>query len=301
MLMRENVMKRGKYHYDNNFTINPKEYGDLLLYQLGELMCDSSTVVDAHTHLDWYELTYVFSGKGTIYTNTVPAKVKANDVYVSKPKEIHKLVSDSSDPMRYCFVAFNFKKNSPLYDVLTKDNGFALEKTDRVFNMPEFENSFQHLLSYIYNDEDVLNNLLLERELESIVLKMLKYIKHNNFKTYSPPKINNIEMLSFNIINYIDNNLTTIDKTSRLSQIFNYNYSYISRCFKNTTGLSISEYFTDKKLAVAKKIIEEGNMSITEISNHLNYTSIYVFSRAFKNKYGISPKLYKEQTSGDKS
>lgn len=197
-------MKRGKYHYDNNFTINPKEYGDLLLYQLGELMCDSSTVIDAHTHLDWFELTYVFSGKGTIYTNNVPAKVRENDVYVSKPKEIHKLVSDSSDPMRYCFVAFNFKKNSPLYDVLTKNNGFALEKTDRVFNMPEFENSFQHLLSYIYNDEDILNNLLLERELESIVLKMLKHIKHNNFNTYSPPKINNIEMLSFNIINYID-------------------------------------------------------------------------------------------------
>lgn len=36
-----------KYHYDNNFTQEPKEYGDLLLYQLGEMMCNAANIVDS--------------------------------------------------------------------------------------------------------------------------------------------------------------------------------------------------------------------------------------------------------------
>ena len=54
------------------------------------------------------------------------------------------------------------------------------------------------------------------------------------------------------------------------------------------------EYYSIQKVNYAKKLIEEGNMSITKISNYLNYSSVYVFSRAFKNIFGISPKLYKD-------
>lgn len=64
-----------RYHYDNNFTQKPEEYSDLLLYQLGEMLCDSGNVVDSHTHLNWFEFTFIFSGNGTIYTNNIPTKV----------------------------------------------------------------------------------------------------------------------------------------------------------------------------------------------------------------------------------
>ena len=98
---------RTKYHFDNNFTTDPKFFGNLILYQLGEMMCDSSTVVEPHVHLDWFEFTYVFQGTGTIFTNDVSLEVNEGDIYVSYPREIHKIVSDNINPLRYCFFAFS--------------------------------------------------------------------------------------------------------------------------------------------------------------------------------------------------
>ena len=104
-----------RYHYDNNFTQKPEEYSDLLLYQLGEMLCDSGNVVDSHTHLNWFEFTFIFSGNGTIYTNNIPTKVSQGDVYVSLPREIHKIVSNDIEPLRFCFCAFNFTETSELF------------------------------------------------------------------------------------------------------------------------------------------------------------------------------------------
>ena len=36
----------------------------------------------------------------------------------------------------------------------------------------------------------------------------------------------------------------------------------------------------------------EGCLSVTNIAELLNYSSIYAFSKAFKEKYGVSPKRY---------
>lgn len=282
-----------KYHFDNNFTTTPKTFGRLMLYQLGEMMCDSSTVVEPHIHLDWFELTYIFQGSGTIYTNDVPLSVTKGDIYVSFPREIHKIVSDNVDPLRYCFFAFNFSDREWAKDVTDSLMKFKHPKS-RVLSAPNYEKYFSNALQYITSISSPLNEKLLEYELITLVIR----VAHHAFpaeQVYLPPKVNNFQLLTFNIANYIDTNLTTINDISYLSEVFNYNYSYLSRCFKRCMGISVSQYFNDKKLSLAKKLLEAHDLSITEIAAELNYSTIYVFSRAFKNKYGISPRQYARQ------
>jgi hypothetical protein len=47
----------------------------------------------------------------------------------------------------------------------------------------------------------------------------------------------------------------------------------------------------DKKMSFACKLLQTSTVS--EVSEHLGFSSIYSFSRAFKNKYGIPPSEYK--------
>ena len=47
-------------------------------------------------------------------------------------------------------------------------------------------------------------------------------------------------------------------------------------------------------------MLEENKATITEISDYLNYSSIYVFSRIFKKRFGISPSTYKQQSAKKK-
>ena len=44
----------------------------------------------------------------------------------------------------------------------------------------------------------------------------------------------------------------------------------------------------------AKELIEERKLTLTAIAEMLNYSSVYSFSKAFKNFFNTSPLTYKE-------
>ena len=78
-----------------------------------------------------------------------------------------------------------------------------------------------------------------------------------------------------------------------LSEVTSYNYSYLSALFRRVTSSTLAEYFRSRRLETARLLLEERRMSITKIAEILNYSSIYTFSRAFKDKYGLSPEQYR--------
>lgn len=287
------------YHYDINYTIQPQFYGDLVLYQMGELMCDVDTIVDSHVHLNWYEFTYIFSGEGVIYTNNQPTVVKKDDIYLSLPNEIHKIVSDNISPLRYFFCAFNLTEKSEIKPILNEYNNIIISEQKRKFTVPSLTYHFKNLLTAINQDSNI-SKLTLEYELKTAIIKAYSLLKTYNNTEYKAPKINSTAILCFNIINYIDNNITTLNNVSEIADVFGYNYSYLSRAFKKIMGNSISDYFYNKKLSIAKHMIEEGESSVSDIASALNYSSIYVFSRSFKEKYGSSPNNYKLQYQKNK-
>ena len=91
-------------------------------------------------------------------------------------------------------------------------------------------------------------------------------------------------------MNYIDINIFDIESLSVISDVFKYNYSYLSSVFKSVTKISLREYFLNRKLEVAKSLVDEKKLKIYEISEKLNYSTPNAFTKAFKTKYGYPPK-----------
>ena len=284
-----------KYHYDNNYALSPRVFNDIYLFQLGEMLCDTNTYMLPHVHLDWFEITYVFSGRGKISTNNTATKiVEKGDFYFSHPKEIHSIVSDPSNPLRYFFFAFNFSEQSQFAPLLEECKRITLSETNRKFHSSSLALHFNNLLSEIRSNSSC-GNLILEYEIKLAFMKIFQIIKSERVTDYQPPKNNSSQILCFNLLNYIDINFTTIENASSLSNVFGYNYSYLSRCFKKIIGTSISTYISDKKLNLAMELLEKKETTVTEVADTLNYSSIYAFSRAFKARYNISPSEYKQK------
>ena len=78
-----------------------------------------------------------------------------------------------------------------------------------------------------------------------------------------------------------------------LATVTDYSYGYLAALFRETTRGTLQNYFKDKKLDAARLLLIEGKMTVTEISELLNYSSVYAFSKAFKEQFGVSPKNYK--------
>ena len=100
------------------------------------------------------------------------------------------------------------------------------------------------------------------------------------------------EAICYKIMNYIDTHIYTLKTLDEIAIELNYNYSYISSLFKKTTGNTIFSYYNNKRLEISRQLIAESNQKITEIAEALNYSSLYSFSHAFKEKYGTSQKKY---------
>lgn len=69
---------------------------------------------------------------------------------------------------------------------------------------------------------------------------------------------------------------------------------YLRRLFKNTCHTTPKQYILDLRIRKAKQLLAEGHKCITEIAECCGFSSVYHFSRAFRNAAGISPSDYRQ-------
>lgn len=68
--------------------------------------------------------------------------------------------------------------------------------------------------------------------------------------------------------------------------------SYLTALFQKHMQISPGEYLRRVKLQESKQMIQEGDKNFTEIAEALQYSTVYHFSRQFKEKFGITPSEY---------
>ena len=78
-----------------------------------------------------------------------------------------------------------------------------------------------------------------------------------------------------------------------LADLVQINPVYLSRLFKEKTGMNFSDYILKKKMEMAATLLKSTNSTIYEISEMTGYSNDKNFSRAFKKYYGVSPTIYK--------
>lgn len=71
--------------------------------------------------------------------------------------------------------------------------------------------------------------------------------------------------------------------------------SHLSRLFKKETGISISDYIREKKVAKAQELLRFCDFSLIEISNYLSFSSQSHFTQLFREFTGMTPKRYRDR------
>jgi AraC-like DNA-binding protein len=96
-------------------------------------------------------------------------------------------------------------------------------------------------------------------------------------------------------IAYIDEHITQKISVADLASQFNYSSSYFSTAFKKATGVSPQQFITLRKIAVAKVLIRRNELSISAISDFLQFSNVAAFSNTFKKHSGITPGQFSQQ------
>ncbi len=80
----------------------------------------------------------------------------------------------------------------------------------------------------------------------------------------------------------------------RLSEQVHLNPSYLSRLYRQTTGVNLSVYIEGVRIAQAKELLLNGGMRIQDIARKIGYDNTTSFTRLFKKNTGRTPQEFRE-------
>ncbi len=105
--------------------------------------------------------------------------------------------------------------------------------------------------------------------------------------------IEKIKSVIIEMIHYEDR-VPKVNYSIYLSEKLNYDYSYLSNTFSEVKGITIQQYIIFHKIEKVKELLLYDQLTLTEISFKLHYSSVAHLSNQFKKVTGLSPSFYKE-------
>lgn len=253
--------------------------------------------IHKHSHgNNSYEIHYISKGRGQATIDNQTYDLGPNTLYTTGPHVEHEQIPDSKDPMAEYCIYFKMERKTPL---TKKDSDTISYK----FQSHAFwiGTDTQELLSLIrqlfYELSHKYTGYMIQVEslLQQLIVKMVR-----NYEKIKPSKVH------FSPSNLMDSKYLIVEES------FLYDYETISleqlskrlalsirqteRFLKENYGKTFLQMKSNAKMSMAKIYLRNPSMSISEIADRLNYSSIQHFSYAFKQFYKISATEFRKES-----
>lgn len=86
-----------------------------------------------------------------------------------------------------------------------------------------------------------------------------------------------------------------------LARALGANERRLTEIFRKRVGMTVFDYFSEVRLETARHLLEASRMRIQTIASHVGYSNAGDFTRAFRRRYGISPRQHRYQCEAEKS
>jgi YesN/AraC family two-component response regulator len=136
---------------------------------------------------------------------------------------------------------------------------------------------------------DLLENITKEQQ-EQLQISLL----HIGLELMVDRKTILIERIKNIIIETIHHSEETvkINFSHHLSEKLDHDYAYLANIFTEGQGTTIEKFLIFQKVEKIKELLTYGDLTVTEISNKLNYSSVAHLSKQFKKVAGIAPSQF---------
>ena len=91
----------------------------------------------------------------------------------------------------------------------------------------------------------------------------------------------------------IERNYTDNIRLQDFADEYFFSKEYLSRLFKNTYGIGISEYLTKVRMERASELILRQEITISDIASRVGYSDNAYFSKVFRAYFGKTPSEYR--------
>ena len=229
---------------------------------------------------DLCELVYVDKGSLHNVVDGTETRLSQGEMMIYAPNSWHMQYADEHVETNFITVSFDLAGEVP-------------------------EQLFSRRISLGAESVSLLKRMLEEREkdgpysgdiilcsLQMLLLTILQSGEKSEQKLKTPASLYNENAIVNAALSFVSAHITEKLSVPFVAKRCNVSASRLSALFQQRLSITPAEYIRRVKLEESKLFIRAGEMNVSQIAAHLNYSSVQQFSRQFKSKFGVSPNEY---------
>lgn len=253
-----------------------------------------------HTH-DYVEMIYMVEGQTTHIVNGRHIRLAQGDLLFLNQSATHEILQAGAEDVAVNFIVLpEFfseplsmlgEEQSPLHKFLVEclcgqNSGagylhFAVSKVAPVQNL--LENLLWILLRETSNRQKTSRMTM-----ALLLMQLLDYTENLTAEDEADKVI-------WQVLRYIEADYTAASFTE-LSRLLHYDLCWLSRQIKRASGKTFTQLLQEKRLTQAAFLLKNTDRNVAEIASAVGYENHSYFHRIFAERYGRSPKQYRDQS-----
>jgi AraC-like DNA-binding protein len=249
-----------------------------------------------HTH-SFYEVCYVFAGKGMFTIGGAVHEVRKGQVFIAKPGEAHEIIANRSDPLGIYFWAYSLESESAASEfgevdaLMTAFGQSTLPVSDRAESMEQTcllltEESATRRPGYPTAVSALMQKLLLDCA-RAVVTEPIAAEKPD------PPLRSAAQSVVLAAKHYLRDNLHRPIGLRDAAAQLGLSERHVTRLFLAETGKTVIDFLIDLRMERATRMLMEHQQPIKQIAAAVGYPDVRYFTSLFHKRVGVTPAVFR--------
>ncbi|TNJ59280.1 helix-turn-helix domain-containing protein [Paenibacillus hemerocallicola] len=252
---------------------------------------------------DFWELLYVDKGELEVWADDRCYRMGQGTLIFHKPNEFHKFHAENDKAPNVIVLTFDCRSKAMkrFENAVIKLNDEERSLLAKIIKegVAAFEFPFRHPLVR-KADAPIGAEQMIKLNLEALLIQLLRREDWHAEppRQTMPAKEKEYDALTTKTMGLLADSVGSRVTLEELSDKLGVSKTVLKDVFKNNTGQTVMEFFSYLKMEQAKLLIREGTYNFTEISALLGFSTVHVFSKAFKRSVDMTPSEYAKSVKG---
>ena len=229
------------------------------------------------------EIYYFIEGNGVYKIEGSEYKLRNGDILIMRPAEAHYIDIDKNYPYTRMSLHFDMDIFSQI-DVDKKFSEAFYQREVGKFNL--YRDSDFSTSAYRYLLENIISKT--DNQRLQITSNLAAFLNELYIAFHNKNSVVESETLSYEILSYINRHIHENINLDSICKRFYISKSHLCRVFKQSTGSTVAEYISVKRLLKAKSLIRQGENS-TKAATLSGFNDYSVFYRNYKKHFNSTP------------
>ena len=236
-----------------------------------------------HAH-SYTELFYIIGGDGQFQIDDEHFPVRTHQLVIVNPNIMHTELSYDAHPLEYIVLGIEGLEisipgtNEGRYCIYT------FPPANRVLNC------MQGILREM-QDRELEHQMVCQAFMDILVVQLMRNTRTSMVHVSDSLPANR---QCATVQHYIDHHYKEQLTLDLLAAEANVNKYYLAHTFKQAYGISPINYMIARRIQESKRLLVETDLSLSQISGILGFSSASYFSQSFRKAEGISPVEYRK-------